>query len=193
MIDALCERHGTFICTVNEQKYFQFPNVHTLASIKESELRDLGFGYRAKYIVTAAKQVIDKGANWLESLRKLERDEVQQELVSLMGIGPKVADCIALFSLDKLDVVPVDTHVWQIAQKYLPKLKNQKLNKETYGEIGNFFRQLFGKEAGWAHSLLFAAELSFFQDKLPTQKKSTKKHSINSKDTHKAKKRKSTK
>lgn len=56
-------------------------------------------------------------SKWLTSLRESpSRSEVQKELTELMGVGRKVADCIALFSLDKLDIIPVDTHVWQIAQ-----------------------------------------------------------------------------
>jgi N-glycosylase/DNA lyase len=74
-------------------------------AIQETELRDLGFGYRAKYIVKAAEQVEEKGGDkWLQELRDGDREHVQCELTYLMGIGRKVADCVALFSLDKLDL-----------------------------------------------------------------------------------------
>ena len=84
----------------------------------EAQLRQLGFGYRAKFIVASVKMIDEKGGHkWLESLRGQPLEKVREELISLMGEGNKVADCISLFSLDCADSVPVDTHVFQIAQK----------------------------------------------------------------------------
>jgi N-glycosylase/DNA lyase len=63
-------------------------------------------------------------------------------------------------SLDKHDVVPVDTHVWQIAQRdYKFGRQYKTLNKLAYSAIGDFFRTLWGPYAGWAHSVLFTADL----------------------------------
>ena len=86
----------------------------------------------------------------------------------LTGVGPKVADCIALFSLDQVGCVPVDTHVIQIAVRdFDPSLRNVSLTKNVHERVGNLFRECYGPYAGWAHSLLFAAELPQFEDKLP--------------------------
>jgi len=85
--------------------------------------------------------------------------------------GPKVADCVALFSCDARDVVPVDTHVWAIAcRHYDPDgtLRGSKsLTRRVYESVGDRFRHRFGAAAGWAHSWLFAAELPQFRDRLP--------------------------
>lgn len=54
------------------------------------------------------------GVEWLESLRKMDLPEVIDALCTLPGVGPKVAACIALFSLDQHHAIPVDTHVWQV-------------------------------------------------------------------------------
>lgn len=63
-------------------------------------------------------------------------------------------------SLDKHDVVPVDTHVWQIAQRdYKFGRQYKTLNKVAYAAVGDYFRKLWGPYAGWAHSVLFAADL----------------------------------
>jgi N-glycosylase/DNA lyase len=70
-----------------------------------------------------------------------------------LQVGPKVADCICLFSLDKIGAVPVDTHVWQIAQPYMPHLRGKTLTPKIYHEIGEFYRKLHGDYAGWAHSV----------------------------------------
>jgi len=145
MIDSLCETYGSQLCEVYGQIFYSFPTTEQLSKAKEIDLRNLGFGYRAKYVVIAAQQVVDKGGkDWLISLRNKDKKIVQQDLVSLMGVGKKVADCVSLFSCEKLDVLPVDTHVWQIACRYLPNLKNKKLNDQVYEEIGLFFKKKFG-------------------------------------------------
>jgi endonuclease III len=72
---------------------------------------------RAKYIVGTAKELQAKpggGEKWLASLREKELPEVIEALCTLPGVGPKVAACIALFSLDQNHAIPVDTHVWKV-------------------------------------------------------------------------------
>ena len=96
----------------------QFPTIDQLKLATEAQLRQLGFGYRAKFIVASVNMIDEKGGHkWLESLRGQPLEKVREELTSLMGVGNKVADCISLFSLDCAGSVPVDTHVFQIAQK----------------------------------------------------------------------------
>jgi N-glycosylase/DNA lyase len=76
------------------------------------------FFYRAKYIVGAVNALQLKpggGEEWLRSLRKLELQEVISELSKLPGVGPKVAACIALYSLDQHHAIPVDVHVWRVS------------------------------------------------------------------------------
>lgn len=78
---------------------------------------------RAKYIVGTVKALQSKpggGAEWLSSLRGLELHEVIDALCTLPGVGPKVAACIALFSLDQHHAIPVDTHVWKVCLLHLP-------------------------------------------------------------------------
>ena len=72
---------------------------------------------RAKYIVNTIKALQMKprgGAQWLSSLRGMDLEDVINSLSTLPGVGPKVASCVALFSLDQHHAVPVDTHVWQV-------------------------------------------------------------------------------
>jgi N-glycosylase/DNA lyase len=190
MVDNLCKKYGTILCNVDGNDFYRFPSIQELATkATENELREMGFGYRARYIVTAAQQILKKetemktlknngkeienGLSWLLHLRNIPHIDAQKELVSLMGIGKKVADCICLFSLDKLNVIPVDTHVWKIAQSYIPSLKSKKLNDQIYKEIGDFFKNKWGEYCGWAHTVLFAAELVFLnkEEKEPKAKK----------------------
>jgi N-glycosylase/DNA lyase len=133
----------------------------------EQTLRELGFGYRAKYISTTARIIAqERLAGWLDGLRKVGYRDAHEALLGLSGVGPKVADCICLMSLDKAEAVPVDTHVWQIAQRDygFGRGKHKSLTKATYEAIGDHFRKLWGQEAGWAHSVLFTADLKAFAD-----------------------------
>lgn len=165
LVEKICRNYGTNIQTIDDVDYFSFPSLEQLSAATEKELQDLGFGYRAKYIVKSTQQVIEKGGReWLLDLRTKTYEETQTELLSLHGVGRKVADCMSLCSLDQLDVVPVDTHVFQIAQRYMPKLDQKKLNASSYNEIRKFFQDTFGPCAGWAHVVMFASELSTFKD-----------------------------
>lgn len=89
-------------------------------------------------------------------------------LLSLQGVGPKVADCVCLMGLGWSEAVPVDTHVYQIAlrdYKVRGLKKGALLNKALYEAVAGYFRQLWGVEAGWAHSVLFTADLRSFKDR----------------------------
>lgn len=171
------------IAHVYGQYFHDFPSPAALTGPEiESQLRALGFGYRAKYLaMTAAMIANEKSENWLESLTNTEpfdageSDKAEsggrpgyrkahEELLTLQGVGPKVADCICLMGLGWGEAVPVDTHVWKIAQRdyEFGKGKHKSLTKTTYDAIGDHFRKLWGREAGWAHSVLFAADLRTF-------------------------------
>ena len=73
---------------------------------------------RAKYItrtVDALRAKPGGGVEWLASLRDLDLQMAIDALSTLPGVGPKVAACVALFSLDQHHAIPVDTHVWQVS------------------------------------------------------------------------------
>ncbi|KAB8299192.1 hypothetical protein EYC80_001291 [Monilinia laxa] len=189
MVNNLCLHYGPLIGHLNDQPFHDFPKPEALTGPGvESHLRTLGFGYRAKYIAQTASIVASKPKGWLENLRNPETFDrpfegeipaggrpgyrkAHEELLELQGVGPKVADCVCLMGLGWGEAVPVDTHVWQIAQRdyKFGKGKHKSLTKATYDAIGDHFRGLWGKEAGWAHSVLFAADLKTFSDKLTTK------------------------
>ena len=170
MCDNICTEFGTYINEYNGIKYFSFPTATDLSSNPniESKLRDLGFGYRAKYIyLTAMKFTTDQFPKItlknLYQLRNEDYDTAHKFLLQLTGVGPKVADCICLMALDKHDIVPVDTHVYQIAirdYKFKGKRDLKTMNKKTYHDIRIFFKETFGDFAGWAQSVLFTSDLS---------------------------------
>ncbi|XP_069979165.1 N-glycosylase/DNA lyase [Penaeus vannamei] len=166
LVDRLCKLYGSPVVTVDGTTWNSFPRVTSLAeSGVEETLREHGFGYRAKFISKSAQMIMENGGEeWLFSLRKLPYEECHSQLMTLNGIGAKVSDCICLMSMGHLGAIPVDTHVFQIAARdYLPHLRSCKtVTDKVYKEIANHFRQIFGEYAGWAHSVLFSADLKKF-------------------------------
>lgn len=165
MVENLCTHFGTFLGEVDGIKYYDFPTPQQLAKPEtEEKLRALGFGYRAKYIQKTAVILCEKddAMKYLETLRTASYKDAHNALLEFSGVGPKVANCVCLMSLDKHDCVPVDTHVWQIATrdyKFRGKSKTASGNKSDYEAITLLFQNLWGKYAGWAHSVLFTADL----------------------------------
>ena len=176
MLDRLREALGEPIGRIaavdgGERVVRAFPTILALGGAKEADLRALGCGYRARFLRESAIAIAARGGDdYLTSLRSQPRDAVQNALLGLTGVGRKVADCVALFSLDKASVVPVDTHVWTIAcRDYDATLVEAKsLTPRVYDRVGDLFRMRFSDHAGWAHSLLFTAELPAFRQALPT-------------------------
>ncbi|KAF3337726.1 N-glycosylase/DNA lyase OGG1 isoform X1 [Carex littledalei] len=161
---SVLESHGKHLGSVGGFEFYEFPSIERLALITETELREAGFGYRAKYVVGTAKALQEKpggGEKWLASLRQMELGTVVDALCTLPGVGPKVAACIALFSLDQHHAVPVDTHVWKIATRYLmPELAGMSLTPKLCNRVAEAFVAKYGKYAGWAQNVLFIGELS---------------------------------
>lgn len=126
MLEKIRQKYGTLLFEAHDEAYYSFPTCEKLAEAPESELRSLGLGYRAKFIQASAKKLRSLGGEeYLLKLRE-ERDanRVQQLLCDFSGVGKKVADCVAVFSLDQTGAIPVDTHVWAIACRDMdPTLK----------------------------------------------------------------------
>ncbi|KAF7267559.1 hypothetical protein GWI33_019228 [Rhynchophorus ferrugineus] len=183
MVEKLAQFYGEKICNIDDKSYYAFPNVNALAGNDiELKLRENGFGYRAKYISNSAAYIVSQGGQkWLDNLKLMTYDECKKNLMSLMGIGAKVADCICLMSLGHLDAIPVDTHIYQIAARlYMPELKKQKtVTDKIYNEIGEYFRNLYGPLAGWAHTILFCADLKKFQNTENVKKLKPRKRKLN--------------
>ena len=92
MVEKLCIRYGELILALEDQKYYSFPTLEALATDGiEATLRELGFGYRAKYISETAKYINkEHSVEWLHSLRNQTYTEAKSSLLKLCGVGPKV-------------------------------------------------------------------------------------------------------
>ena len=96
MVERMCERFGEKVTTYDNTDYYSFPSVKALAgNTVEKQLRDLGFGYRAKYIHETAKYICKHQCDsWLFSLRNIPYKEAKKELMNLYGVGSKVSTYI---------------------------------------------------------------------------------------------------
>ena len=153
--------YGDPLYEVADRKLTVMPSLETIAAIEEAELRAAGFGYRAATIPRVAHQILDRGGeSWLDLLKTLSYEEAHRELVSLHSVGPKLADCIALYGLQHLDSAPIDTHLWQaLVRLYFPEWQGKALTDAKYKEASTFLRGRFGELAGYAQQYLYYENL----------------------------------
>lgn len=132
----------------NGKAYYAFPTLCELSSVTEEDLAPLKAGYRAAYIVDAVSKIKSGEVN-LDNLKNLSYDEAKKELMKIKGVGPKVADCVLLFSCGKKEAFPIDVWVKRTVQTlYLNENAKEK-------EISGFAKEHFGEFAGVAQQYLF--------------------------------------
>ncbi len=131
------------------RRFYTFPSVDALAGAGEEELRSMKLGFRAKYVLSAARRIRDEGVDLL-GFRKRGYEESFAELCTYFGIGPKVADCILLFAMDKLEAFPVDR--WVRRGIEILYFNGQKM---TDKKVREWSRSHFGRYAGYAQEYLF--------------------------------------
>ena len=152
---------------VDKNEFFLFPEPEKLANASINEIAKCGLGYRTKYVKKAAIAV-NKGTIDFPSLKKQDYQEARDSLCQVFGIGKKVADCILLFSLDKLEAVPLDRWVLRILQKYYSKefqISTKTITEKTYDELHNKIVDHFGEYAGYGQQFLFKNERDSFAKK----------------------------
>ena len=134
-----------------------FPSPEALAKAGETNLRALKMGFRAKYVAEAAEKVA-AGDVKLWPLREASYEEAKETLMSLNGVGEKVADCVLLFSLDKMSAFPIDRWIRRAMEEWY--LDGAKLN---YKNGRNWSVERWGENAGYANQYLF--QLKRLEDK----------------------------
>ncbi len=148
IIVLLCERFGEPI-PVGGDASFAFPTAARLAACSEAELRTCKMGFRAPYILTAAKAVTS-GKLDLSRLHNLSTAEARSALMNLHGVGRKIADCVLLFAYGKQDAFPVDVWVRRaLTELYFPRRRPSEKRLE------HFANTHFGPNAGYAQQYLF--------------------------------------
>ena len=144
LTETLCRVYGAPISYRNTT-YYAFPDAETLAETSEEKLRALKTGFRASYLLDAAKKVAD-GVIDFSRIEKSPTEEGLKELCKIKGVGIKVASCVLLFAFHKYDSFPIDVWMKKILSEHYPP--------DTDGKY-------FGKFAGIAQQYLFHYERNF--------------------------------
>ena len=153
IIERLSKAYGNKI-EWKGKEYYTFPTPIELKDVTVEEYRKLGLGFRDIRLYETTKMIIEGKVD----LKKLEQNsntiEVRDELLSLSGVGPKVADCILLFSdLKRLEVFPIDVWVRRVMNDLY--IQNEEETKVSKKEIEKIARNKFGNLAGLAQQYLF--------------------------------------
>ncbi len=148
IISRLCENFGDRISYMGKD-YYCFPTPKKLASLSLQELSVIRAGFRDKYILSAAKAVAS-GEIDLERVKNLNSTDAKKEIMTLSGVGSKVADCILLFAFSKCDSFPVDVWIKRIMEHCYFDKKDTAIT-----QIAEYAREHFGEYGGFAQQYLF--------------------------------------
>ncbi|MFB6208890.1 MAG: DNA-3-methyladenine glycosylase [Candidatus Nanohaloarchaea archaeon] len=149
MHNEIARRFGEEV-EVEGEKLLRFPGRDELSGVSEQELRDIGVGYRAKYVVETL-DILGNGFDETD-LEEMDYFEAREHLKKLYGVGDKVADCVLLFSKGFHEAPPLDTWARKALQQHYPEL-----HSEDYDEAVENIHSRFGDHSGYAVEYLFHA------------------------------------
>lgn len=153
IIERLSKNYGKKI-EWNGKEYYTFPTPEELKDVTVEEYRNLGLGFRDVRLYETTKMVLEKEIDLGELQNNPNTIEVREKLLTLSGVGPKVADCILLFSnLKRFEVFPIDVWVRRVMNDLY--IKNEDENKVSKKQIENLAKEKFGDLAGLAQQYLF--------------------------------------
>jgi N-glycosylase/DNA lyase len=166
MLSKLCNKSGDKI-SFDGYDFYAFPTPEKLGKATAKELAKCGLGYRAKYVSQTAKMVYENGFDF-KGLSKMACEKAKRELLNFPGVGSKVADCVLLFSLEKLEAFPVDVWIKRVILKYYGSYFPNKFVREIsskkpltgteYDKLSLFGQSYFGEYAGYAQEYLYHYE-----------------------------------
>ena len=153
IIERLSKNYGEEI-DYNGEKYYTFPTAEELKDVSVQKYRELGLGFRDIRLYETTKMILN-GVVDLDELRNNPNTmEVRDKLLTLSGVGPKVADCILLFSdLKRFEVFPIDVWVRRVMNDLY--IKNEDETKVNKKQIEKIAKEKFGDLAGLAQQYLF--------------------------------------
>lgn len=144
IINKICVKFGAKQQDLN---YYAFPTLTQLKQATVEDFKSLGCGYRASYLYKAIRQLENFNIN---EIYNLNSEDALNKILSLSGVGPKVADCILLFGFNKQDVFPVDTWIKKVYNDYFTQIKIENV-KEIRKNLVNIFKN----NSGYAQQYLF--------------------------------------
>lgn len=150
-VEDMCRAFGNPL-SLGDRTRHSYPTPEALAEAGEQTLRDLGLGYRARYVASAAEKVAT-GEIDLIGLRETPYDHALETLMTLDGVGDKVANCIMLFCMEKPQAFPVDTHILQVLRERRPK--PHPVHSSDIRRVREWAQEHFAPFAGYANHYLF--------------------------------------
>ena len=165
-LEKISEKFGVK-AEFENQEFFLFPKPEKLANATIDQIKSCGVGYRARFIKEAAKMIVQEQINF-EYLKKCSYQEAKKEICQIPGVGNKVADCILLFSLNKLESFPLDRWMIRILEKYYSDkfyLETKTITEKQYEILHEKIVNHFGPYAGYAQQFLFKMERENYQKK----------------------------
>ena len=165
-LEKLTKKFGKQI-KINNKEFFLFPEPEKIANASINEIKTCGVGYRAPFIKEAAKMVVLKKIDF-KYLEKCNYQEAKKNICLVPGIGNKVADCIMLFSLNKLEAFPLDTWMIKILEKYYSnefKIETKTITEKQYDILHEKIVNYFGPYCGYAQQFLFKMEREKYDKK----------------------------
>lgn len=153
IIEKLSKTYGNEIIW-NNNKYYTFPSVNQLKDVTIEQYRKLGLGFRDIRLYETTQMILNKEIDFEYLKEEKDTLKVREELLKLSGVGPKVADCILLFSeLKRFDVFPIDVWVRRVMNDlYIKEENEEKVSKK---KIENLAKEKFGNLSGIAQQYLF--------------------------------------
>lgn len=153
IIERLSQKYGNEIEWTNK-KYYTFPTAKQLESVSVEDFRKLGLGFRDIRLYETTHMILNKEINLEELHNEKDTLKVREKLLELSGVGPKVADCILLFStLKRFDTFPIDVWVRRVMNELY--IKNEDETKVNKKDIEKIAKEKFGKLEGIAQQYLF--------------------------------------
>ncbi|CDE91142.1 8-oxoguanine-DNA-glycosylase putative [Clostridium sp. CAG:389] len=150
IIERISQKYGNEI-EWNGKKYYTFPTYEQLKDVTVQEYRNLGLGFRDIRLYETTQMILNKEVDLEKLKNNPNTQEVRNELLRLSGVGPKVADCILLFSdLKRFDVFPIDVWVRRVMndlyikeddETKVSKVKIEKLAEEKFGDLKGLAQQ----------------------------------------------------
>jgi len=165
-LENISKKFGKKIKFYN-QEFSLFPDPKKLAKASINEITSCGVGYRAKFIKDAAKIIVLKEIDF-DYLKKCDYQKAKENICQIPGVGGKVADCVLLFSLDKLEAVPLDRWIIRILEKYYSKkfeITTKTITEKQYNILHEKIINHFGPYAGYSQQFLFKMERENYQKK----------------------------
>ncbi len=153
IINRISQKYGNKI-EWNGKEYYTFPTVENLAKATVEDLRNLGLGFRDVRVYETTHKILNKEVDLEKLHQEPDTQKVRDTLLTLSGVGPKVADCILLFStLKRFDVFPIDVWVRRVMNELY--IKNEDETKVNKREIEKLAKEKYGDLEGLAQQYLF--------------------------------------